>query len=154
MTDDPGPVPDPYRDPDAAARIGLIVSSFEMLVGKPLVEPGDDVIAALWRAPQAILAHGTENDPIFFFANRRALDAFGYDVGTMLRTPSRLSAEAPLRDERQALLDRVSRHGFIDDYSGVRITATGERFTIGQAIVWNLIDAGGALHGQAATFRL
>lgn len=154
MTDDPGPVPDPYRDPDAAARIGLIVSSFETLVGKPLVEPGDDVIAALWQAPQAILAHGTENDPIFFFANRRALDAFGYDVGTMLRTPSRLSAEAPLRDERQALLDRVSRHGFIDDYSGVRITATGERFTIGQAIVWNLIDAGGALHGQAATFRL
>lgn len=154
MTDDPGPVPDPYRDPAAAARIGLIVSSFETLVGKPLVEPGDDVIAALWQAPQAILAHGTENDPIFFFANRRALDAFGYDVGTMLRTPSRLSAEAPLRDERQALLDRVSRHGFIDDYSGVRITATGERFTIGQAIVWNLIDAGGALHGQAATFRL
>lgn len=154
MTDDPGPVPDPYRDPDAAARIGLIVSSFETLVGKPLVGPGDDVIAALWRAPQAILAHGTENDPIFFFANRRALDAFGYDVGSMLRTPSRLSAEAPLRDERQALLDRVSRHGFIDDYSGVRITATGERFTIGQAIVWNLIDAGGALHGQAATFRL
>ena len=65
---------------------------------------------------------------------------------------SRLSAEAPLRDERQALLDRVTRHGFIDDYAGIRISAKGRRFAIRQAIVWNLIAVDGTRHGQAAAF--
>lgn len=135
-------------------RISLIASSFERLLGRPLAEPAEDLVTVLWNAPAAILAHGTEPDPIFFFANARALAAFEYDVGTILRTPSRLSAEAPLRDERQVLLDRVAAEGFIDDYSGVRIAASGRRFTIERAIVWNLIDEEGVRHGQAATFTL
>ncbi|MCX7865204.1 MAG: MEKHLA domain-containing protein, partial [Novosphingobium sp.] len=122
--------------------------------GRALVEGSADIVAALWKAPSAILAHGTESDPIFFFANLRALRAFEYDLDTMLRTPSRLSAEAMLREERQALLDRVSAHGFIDDYSGVRITSSGRRFTIKRAIVWNVVDSSGLRHGQAATFGL
>lgn len=68
--------------------------------------------------------------------------------------PSRLSAEAPLREERAALLQRVSRHGFIDDYAGIRISARATRFRIENAVVWNLIDAEGAVHGQAAMFAV
>lgn len=68
--------------------------------------------------------------------------------------PSRLSAEAPLREERQALLERVSRRGFIDDYAGIRISARGTRFRIENAVVWNLIDAAGVRHGQAAMFEI
>lgn len=147
-------VPARYRDPVAAERIALIATSFERLLGRPLIAPCDDVTAGLWSAPAVILAHGTEADPIFFFANARALEAFDYDIETMLGTPSRLSAEAPLRGERQALLDRVGAEGFIDDYSGVRIASTGRRFTIDRAIVWNLVDRRGVRHGQAATFTL
>ena len=62
--------------------------------------------------------------------------------------------EAPLRDERQRLLERVTQRGFIDDYAGVRISATGLRFRIEKAVVWNLIDAQGRRHGQAATFAV
>ena len=51
-----------------------------------------------------------------------------------------------------ACLARVSRDGYIDDYRGVRISATGKRFMIEEAVVWNLIDAAGGHHGQAATF--
>lgn len=91
---------------------------------------------------------------MFFFANAHALAAFEYDVETILRTPSRLSAEAPLREERQALLDRVTAEGYIDDYSGVRIASTGRRFRIDRAIVWNLLDNEGVRHGQAAAFTL
>lgn len=149
-----GSVPPPFREAGAAQRIGLVASSFERLLGRPLIEPCADTVEGLWNAPAAILAHGTEADPVFFFANRKALEAFEYDVGTMLRTPSRLSAEAPLREERQALLDRVSAEGFIDDYSGVRIASTGRRFLIERAIVWNLVDSEGVRHGQAATFAL
>lgn len=149
-----GTVPPRYRAPVASGRIALIATSFERLLGRPLVAPGDDVVAALWAAPDAIVAHGTEADPIFFFGNRAALAAFETDVAAFTALPSRLSAEAPQREERQRLLDRVSQDGFIDDYAGLRISATGRRFGIERAIVWNLVDAEGLGHGQAATFAI
>ena len=46
----------------------------------------------------------------------------------------------------------IRRDGYVDDYRGIRISKSGRRFRIEQAIVWNLIDAAGHLHGQAATF--
>jgi hypothetical protein len=150
----PQTVPRQYRTAETARRIGLIASSFERLLGRPLVAASEDRVAALWQAGAVIVAHGTEPDPIFFFGNRRALEVFECDAAGFIRMPSRLSAEALLREERQALLDRVSAHGFIEDYSGVRISATGRRFRIERAIVWNLIDAEGRRHGQAATFEL
>jgi hypothetical protein len=147
-----GTLPAAFREPATAHRIALIAESFARLLGQPLVAPGDDVIAALWTARQAIVAHGTEPDPLFFFGNSAALAGFGYAAEAFVGLPSRLSAEAPERGERQTLLDRVTAHGFITDYAGVRIDAAGRRFRIEHAIVWNLVDEAGALHGQAATF--
>lgn len=145
-------LPDLFRNPAARERIARIAASHARLVGRPLVEPMDDVVAALWQAPQVIVAHGTQGDPLFFFANRAALARFEARLDQFVGMPSRLSAEAPLREERQMLLDRVSRHGFIADYSGVRISARGRRFRIEQATVWNLAEPDGTLHGQAASF--
>jgi hypothetical protein len=135
-------------------RIPLIAESFARLLGRPLVAPGEDVAAALRDAPQAIVAHGTEADPLFFFGNRAALAKFETTAEAFIGMPSRLSAEAPLREERAALLEQVSRDGFIDDYAGIRISARGTRFRIENAVVWNLIDAAGAMHGQAAMFTV
>jgi hypothetical protein len=147
------PIPDRYRSAAMQDRIALIASSFARLVGRPLIAPGDDPVAGLWLAPAVIVAHGTEADPMFFFGNRRALAVFECDAAQFTRMPSRLSAEAPLRRERQALLDQVAARGFITDYAGVRITAKGRRFRIDQAIVWNLVDEAGERQGQAATFE-
>ena len=131
-------------------RLALIADSFLRLTGKPLVD--DPSPESLWNAPRVIVAHGTEADPVFFYGNRMALDVFEMDFASFTRLPSRYSAEPMNREERARLLERVSRDGFIDDYAGVRISATGKRFRIRQAVVWNLIDAGGRVHGQAATF--
>lgn len=147
-------LPQAWREPDAAARISLIAESFERLLGRPLVAPGSDPVAALWDAPAAIVAHGTEPDPIFFFGNRAALDLFETTPEEFAAMPSRRSAEAPLRAEREAFLARVAQHGFADDYSGVRISAQGRRFTIRGGTVWNLVDPEGQVHGQAATFAI
>ena len=147
-------IPPAYRSQHMRRRIGLVASSFERLLGRPLALIRNDVVASLWDAPANIVAHGMEADPLFFFGNRRALETFESDVVAFTMMPSRLSAEAPLRDERQALLERVAREGFIDDYAGVRITASGRRFRIERAIVWNIIDEAGSRHGQAATFTL
>jgi hypothetical protein len=56
------------------------------------------------------------------------------------------------RDERTRLLERTSRDGYVDDYAGIRISRSGKRFRIEQAIVWNLVDGDGHRRGQAATF--
>ena len=131
-------------------RLALITESFLRLTGKPLID--DPSPGSLWNAPRVIVAHGTEADPVFFYGNRMALDVFEMDFASFTRLPSRYSAEPMNREERARLLERVSRDGFIDDYAGVRISATGKRFRIGQAVVWNLIDVEGRIHGQAATF--
>jgi hypothetical protein len=133
-------------------RLALIAASYQRLTGHQLVAPADDPALALWAAPRVIVAHGTGADPIFFFGNRAALENFEMNFERFTAMPSRLSAEPMLREERQALLDRVARNGFIDNISGIRISATGRRFHIERATVWNLIDEHGSVQGQAATF--
>jgi len=148
------PLPALYKQEARARRIALIAESYARLLGRALVSSHGNISEALWNLPAVIVAHGTEPDPIFFFGNACALSAFECDAGTFTEMPSRLSAEAPLRQERQDLLDRVTANGFIDDYSGIRISATGRRFRVEKAVVWNLIDDQGLCHGQAATFTL
>lgn len=133
-------------------RIQLINSSFERLTGRTLVEPGVDIAAALWKAPRVILAHGTEADPLFFYGNEMALQLFEVTAEELQRMPSRLSADALQREARAKLMEQVTQDGFIENYSGVRISATGKRFRIEQAVIWNLLDERGRVHGQAATF--
>lgn len=140
----------PPTSQDQQRKLILIAESFQRLTGKTLVD--DPSPEGLWNAPRVIAAHGTEADPVFFYGNRMALEVFAMDFSSFTQLPSRYSAEPVNRQERARLLERVSRDGFIDDYSGVRISAKGQRFQIAQAVVWNLIDAEGRVHGQAATF--
>jgi hypothetical protein len=135
-------------------RVALIAESFAKLLGRPLVAQGRALADALWDAPLAIVAHGTEADPLFFFGNRAALIRFETTLDQFVGMPSRLSAEAPLREERDTLLDRVTRYGYIDNYAGIRISARGTRFPIRDAVVWNLIDGDAVRHGQAAAFAV
>jgi hypothetical protein len=99
-----------------------------------------------------VVAHGVEADPILNYGNRAALELWEMDLATFCQTPSRHTAEPARRDERARLLERTTRHGYVDDYHGVRISGSGRRFQIEQAAVWNLIDAQGRYAGQAATF--
>lgn len=136
----------------AGDRLNLIASSFARLTRRRLVPRSASLAAALWTAPRAILAHGEGEDPLFFYGNRLALSLFEMSAGDFIGMPSRLSAEPVEREERARLLQRVGRDGYIDDYSGIRISATARRFRIARATVWNLVDEAGHVHGQAATF--
>lgn len=138
--------------PPQDKRLALIADSYRRLLGQDLLIAGENLAEAMWFAPRVIVAHGTEADPVFFYGNRMALEAFEMSFADFTRLPSRFSAEPLAREERARLLARVSRDGYIDDYAGVRISATGQRFRIAQAVVWNLIDADGVVHGQAASF--
>jgi len=145
--------------PDAALhdeRISLIVESYRRLTGSALLDPlPDDVrglALALWHAPRAVVAHGTQAAPVFFYGNRLALQLFEMSFEEFTQLPSRLSAEAPAQQERERLLEQVARQGFVTGYSGRRIASSGRRFMIADGVVWNLVDRAGVRHGQAAAF--
>jgi hypothetical protein len=106
----------------------------------------------LFRAPFVLVSHGTEADPVLNYGNAAALALWEMSWEELTRTPSRLTAEAPNREERARLLEAVTLRGFIDDYSGVRISKAGRRFRISRATVWNLLTADGKPCGQAAMF--
>ncbi len=72
---------------------------------------------------------------------------------SLMRIPSLANRYQAEHAERARLLAEVTAHGLIDNYSGVRISRTGQRFLIEQATVWNLSDEEGRRCGQAATFR-
>lgn len=134
----------------AGPRLALLADSFARLIGRPLVKPPTP--SGFWRAPRAIVAHGLEADPVFFYGNRLALELFETPARDFIRLPSRASAEAALQAARERLMARVTERGYVDDYEGVRISATGRRFRIEGAVVWNVTDAAGVMVGQAATF--
>jgi hypothetical protein len=136
-------------DPDF---FDLITNSFCRLVGKPLAVEGQGPDWLYSDAPFPVLAHNTEPDPRFIYANKTAQACFEYTWDEFISLPSRLSAEAPNRAERQRLMEAVALKGFISDYSGLRISKSGRRFSIENGIVWQLIDRNGHSHGQAATF--
>ena len=137
----------------AGARIELIAESFARFFGRPLIESAPRGLEqAMWEAPRAIVAHGTELEPLFFYGNRLALDLFDLRAEAFIGMASYSSAEPSERKERARMLEGLRLRGFLGDYSGVRVTASGERFAIANTQVWNLVDAHGGHHGQAATF--
>jgi PAS domain S-box-containing protein len=140
--------------PADGAFADLLTGSYQRLVGRALL-PGTVAAcdASRWlyeEAPFVLLAHDASPDPLFIYANRAAQRRFEYSWEEFVGMPSRLSAEAPNRDERQAFLDQVLQQGFADNFRGQRITKSGRRFWIEAATVWNLIDVDGNLRGQAA----
>jgi len=134
----------------------LILSNYRRLFGRDLVEvrAGEDEVQKLFDAPFAVLSalgpFGT--DHVFNYANRQALGLFEYAWDELMGKPSSASAEPVHRDERRRLLDEVGKHGFIENYSGIRISQTGRRFRIAKATVFNLLDEEGTYVGQSATF--
>jgi hypothetical protein len=135
--------------------VSLLADSYARFTGRPLVQAAkaDDLARRVWEAPFALVSHDTEPDPVFNYANLTALRLFEMCWNAFTQLPSRLSAEPVNRQAREALLRRVSEHGYIDDYSGVRISAQGRRFVIRDAVVWNVVDREGHYHGQAAMFE-
>ena len=133
------------------ARLGR---SYAHWTGRDLFPgvPTANWVEAAWESPAVLVSHGTEADPILNFGNRTALGLWDLTWSEFTCTPSRLTAEAPEREERTRLMAQVTRHGFIANYAGVRISRSGRRFRIDAATVWNILDESGHPAGQAAMF--
>ena len=137
------------------AHADLLIYSYRRCTGRDLVnqkQSGNETYRDLFEAPYSVVSHNTEDDPIFNYGNQAALSVFEMDWLEFTNLASRKSAEPLNRRERERLLARVTKLGFIDDYRGVRISSTGKRFRIEDATVWNIIDRAGRHCGQAAVF--
>jgi len=133
----------------------LLITSYRQLTGRDLIGGHHDSIERarlLFEAPFFVASHDRSADPVLTYGNRCALELFEMAWPEFVATPSRFTAEEPNRAERANLLERVHADGYIDDYSGVRISKTGRRFRIHRATVWTLSERDGTPIGQAATF--
>jgi len=137
------------------SHIDLLLKSYKKWTGKELAdingEPGQ-IAEHIFNAPFALVSHSTQDDPVFNYGNKKALELFELDWGEFTKLHSRKSAEPVNREERERLLKRVTENGFIDDYRGIRISSSGRRFEIRDATVWNVVDEEGIYKGQAAFF--
>ncbi|MCY7390579.1 MAG: MEKHLA domain-containing protein [Leptolyngbyaceae cyanobacterium CAN_BIN12] len=132
-----------------------LLRSFCHWTGTPLLSSNGEQTAlsqALFEAPFVVVSHGTEADPILNYGNRQALQLWRMEWEQFTQTPSRLTAEPMERADRDRLLHQAKVNGFINDYQGVRICSTGQRFSIHNVILWNVLDERGVCCGQAATF--
>jgi len=146
----------PCQDNDYLSRhIQLLIFSYKKTTGQEMINPSlseEQAAEEVFYSPSVVLSHDTQSDPVLTYINQTGLELFELDWETILTMPSRLTAEPMERGERQRLLDKVSKNGFIDDYSGVRVSTTGRRFKIEKVTVWNLMNEAGDYQGQAAMF--
>jgi MEKHLA domain-containing protein len=132
-----------------------LLSSYRHWTRRELIERIDepDVQAyRLFQAPFVVVSHGAETDPILNYGNQMALDLWEMTWDQLVQIPSRLTAEPINRAEREWMLEQAKTRGYLDTYRGVRITSTGRRFLVENALIWNIVDAEGQRVGQAATF--
>jgi hypothetical protein len=145
-----------YQQPNVIIWSQILLDSFRNLLGYELISRQETVAQQaqnLFLAPFVVVSHGIQADPILNYGNQTALKLWELDWETLTNTPSRLTAEPMNRETRAMMLKQASETGYIDNYSGVRISSNGNRFKIDRAIIWNLTDSTGNYCGQAATFN-
>ena len=133
----------------------LLLNSFRHWTARELLERvGDPDCQAhkLYRSPFVVVSHGMEEDPLLNYGNQVALELWEVTWEKLITTPSQLTAEPINRAEREWMLEQARTRGYLDTYRGVRITSTGRRFLVENALIWNVVDAKGQRVGQAATF--
>ena len=144
-----------WNTPELIGWCGLLLESFRRWTGRELLDrigSPEDQARALFAAPFVVASHCSEEEPVLNYGNRMALELWEMSWEQFIRTPSRLTAEPVNRPERERMLTQAAARGWIDDYRGVRISGTGRRFLVEDAIVWTIVDAEDRQHGQAATF--
>lgn len=144
-----------WNEPRIVEWSQLLLDSYCHWTGTELIERAGGLkqqARALFEASFVVVSHGGESDPLLNYGNRTALDLWELSWDQFIKTPSRLTAEADNRAERGKMLERAKLNGYFGGYRGVRISSTGRRFLVEQAVIWNVIDFAGSPIGQAATF--
>lgn len=145
----------PWQDPAIVQWTQRLLDSYRHWLGRDLIERGrepDSEALALFESPLVVVSHGMEPDPVLNYGNHAALNLWEMTWEQLVNTPSRLTTEPVNRAEREWMLEQARVRGFIDTYRGIRISGTGRRFLVENALIWNVFDESHERVGQAATF--
>ncbi|MCP2729042.1 MEKHLA domain-containing protein [Limnofasciculus baicalensis] len=145
----------PWQEERIIHQCQRLLYSFNYWLGHSLLDISGtpiEIAEALFEAPFVLVSHGTEPDPIFNYGNRKALQLWELDWQQFTQMPSRKTAEPVVQEERDRLLAETNTKGFVSNFSGVRISSTGQRFKIENGIVWNVLDQNNQRCGQAAVY--
>jgi len=137
-------------------HVKLLLDSYKKFVKKELINRSGNIKTDFERIEKAdfiVVSHNGANDPILNYGNYAALKTWELGWDDFTKTPSRKTAELDLREKRQEMLAIAHENGFFDNYEGIRVSATGKRFMIKNAVIWNVVNEGGDKIGQAATFN-
>ena len=126
-----------------------LINSYEKLLERELI----DDPSKLFEADFVCAGHKFASEPKFAYGNQKALDLWELDLDKFIGMPSKNTAEEMHQKEREELLNEVRQKGYIKNYSGIRISSTGKKFKINNAIVWNVFDENEKLIGQAVKFN-
>jgi MEKHLA domain len=132
-----------------------LLESHRHWIGRDLIDrvgDQDSQARRLFQAPFVVVSHGVEPDPILNYGNQVALDLWEMSWDQFIQTPSKLTAQPDDRAERERMLAQAKSQGYFDGYRGIRISSTGRRFLVEQALIWTVIGPAGQRIGQAATF--
>lgn len=132
-----------------------LLESYEFWLGTPLLElrsSAEEAARELFFAPFVVVSSGAEEDPILNYANAAAMRLWNLSWDEITKMPARLTAEPQERSRRAEFLRQVRENGHVKDYRGIRVSSTGERFEIRNAVVWNVLGPQREFSGQAATF--
>ena len=100
-----------FTEPDTgngflAAHVADLLRSYHELTGKHLIVPAKDAALLAYSAPFVLLSHDEADDPLLTYGNLAAQKLFAMDWQKLVSMPSRKTAEAPERAEREELLRR------------------------------------------------
>ena len=112
-----------------------LLNSFRKWTGKELILRTGDLDAerqALFEVPFVVVSDGTQPDPILNYGNRIALSLWEVTWGGTHAT-SRTTAE-PMH-QTSVLAYAVDRDAYVSGYRGIRISRTGKRFMIENAVI-------------------
>jgi hypothetical protein len=143
----------PWQQPEIITYSKHMADSYARWTGRTLIDAPPKALAqALYHAPFALVSHHAAPDPVFRYANVTAQNLWKLSWEEFVTMPSRHSAEPDAQGEREWLLARAGGHGYVDDYSGIRISSDKQRFRIEDCILWNVLDDSERKIGQAACF--
>jgi hypothetical protein len=145
----------PWQNETIIRHSQRLLYSYQHWTGESLLDLNaspENIALTLFEAPFVMVSHGMEADPIFNYANRKALELWELAWNDFIQMPSRKSVDEAWQEDRESLLAEVVTKGFTCNYSGIRISSTGKRFYIKNIALWNVFDENKQRYGQAAFF--
>lgn len=143
----------------------LIARSYKQFTNKDLsnIDDLDSVIAAHSNIKNLIKKISENNsivnecfdlsaDPIFIYGNNAALKLWELSFEEFTKFSSRNTANLDQQSSRNSLLQEVLDKGFIENYSGIRVSKSGKKFMIENAMVFQVYDLQDHNIAQAVLF--